>query len=289
MGKSSNPKLAMISGSIAGGIEALAMWPTENIKTQLQLQGKVANPKFTSFSGGVKYVVASEGVGGLYTGLVPILLGSLPKAGIRFGGNAFFKGKLNEMNSGGHVPSTLINFGGGVCAGVLEAILAVTPMETVKTKTIQLNCGFVEGMRRILAESGPAGLYQGVAATIAKQASNQGLRFMWFGNYRDWVTNNGEHKITPVQSLLGGMSAGCFSTLGNNPFDVVKTKMQGVDASKFKGTLDCFAKTFAQEGIGGFYVGCIPRMYRVVPGQGIIFMSYEFIQDAVSKATGIPV
>ena len=43
--------------------------------------------------------------------------------------------------------------------------------------------------------------------------------------------------------------------------------MQGMEASKFKGTVDCFAKTFAQEGIGGFYVGCIPRMYRVVPGQ----------------------
>ena len=31
----------------------------------------------------------------------------------------------------------------------------------------------------------------GLSATIAKQASNQGLRFMWFGNYRDWITNNG--------------------------------------------------------------------------------------------------
>ena len=71
-------------------------------------------------------------------------------------------------------------------------------METVKTKTIQLNCGFIEGMRRILAESGPAGLYQGVSATIAKQASNQGLRFMWFGTYRDWITNNGRIRFTSI-------------------------------------------------------------------------------------------
>jgi len=71
--------VALFAGAIAGGIEALTVWPTENIKTQLQLQGKVAEPKFTTFSGGVRFVVRTQGVGALYTGLVPILIGSLPK------------------------------------------------------------------------------------------------------------------------------------------------------------------------------------------------------------------
>lgn len=35
-------------------------------------------------------------------------------------------------------------------AGVVEAVLAVTPMETVKTKLIQHNLGLVEGLRAIL-------------------------------------------------------------------------------------------------------------------------------------------
>ena len=62
-----NVTVSLVTGSIAGGLEALCMWPTENIKTQLQLQGKVANPKFVSFSGGVKYVYRNEGIRGLYT------------------------------------------------------------------------------------------------------------------------------------------------------------------------------------------------------------------------------
>jgi hypothetical protein len=70
---------ALIAGALAGGIEAVCVWPTENVKTQLQLQGKVANPKFTSFSGGVAHVMKTQGVGGLYTGLVPILIGAFPK------------------------------------------------------------------------------------------------------------------------------------------------------------------------------------------------------------------
>jgi solute carrier family 25 citrate transporter 1 len=55
-----------------------------------------------------------------------------------------------------------------------------------------------------------------------KQGSNSGLRFMWFNEYKKRVTNDGEIKFTPIMGLFGGMSAGCFSTLGNNPFDVIK-------------------------------------------------------------------
>eukprot|EP00616_Rhizochromulina_sp_CCMP1243_P001294 CAMPEP_0118981728 /NCGR_PEP_ID=MMETSP1173-20130426/31188_1 /TAXON_ID=1034831 /ORGANISM="Rhizochromulina marina cf, Strain CCMP1243" /LENGTH=289 /DNA_ID=CAMNT_0006932171 /DNA_START=44 /DNA_END=913 /DNA_ORIENTATION=+ len=286
-GKTSNPQVAMVSGAVAGGIEAFAMWPTENIKTQLQLQTKAESPKFTSFAGGVRYVVKNEGVLGLYTGLVPIIIGSLPKAGIRFGGNAFFKGHLLQMDL--PVPTTIVNLLGGVCAGACEAVLAVTPMETVKTKTIQMKCGFLEGMGRILSDSGVGGLYKGVVPTVIKQASNQGLRFMFMGTYKDWRSDGGKRKLTTPETLLGGMGAGCFSTLGNNPFDVVKTKMQGVDASRFKGTLDCFVQIFRTEGIGGYYRGVLPRLYRVVPGQGIIFASFDLIEPVVAGAMGISI
>jgi solute carrier family 25 (mitochondrial citrate transporter), member 1 len=79
------------------------------------------------------------------------------------------------------------------------------------------------------------------------------------------------------------MSAGCFSTLGNNPFDVVKTRMQGTKASQYAGTWDCFKQIVAKEGVSALYAGVVPRLGRVVPGQGIIFMSFETIQDALQK------
>ena len=49
---------------------------------------------------------------------------------------------------------------------------------------------------------------------------------MWFNEYKSYVTNDGEKPLTPIMGLLGGMSAGCFSTLGNNPFDVVKVRFR---------------------------------------------------------------
>lgn len=59
--------------------------------------------------------------------------------------------------------------------------------------------------------------------------------------------------------------------------------MQGTQASQYKNTLDCFQKIIRTEGIGAFYAGIVPRLGRVVPGQGIIFMSFETIQSALES------
>ena len=123
-----------------------------------------------------------------------------------------------------------------------------------------------------------------VVATALKQGSNMGLRFMWFNEYKEIVTNKGETPMTPLLGLLGGMSAGCFSTLGNNPFDVIKTRMQGTKAKQYSGTVDCLKQILAKEGVGALYVGVVPRLGRVVPGQGIIFMSFETIQSTLEES-----
>ena len=106
---------------------------------------------------------------------------------------------------------------------------------------------------------------------------------MWFNEYKAWVTENGTYPMTPLLGLAGGMSAGCFSTLGNNPVDVVKTRMQGTQAAQYKSTWDCFVQILRNEGIASFYAGVVPRLGRVVPGQGIIFMSFETIQQTLQQ------
>jgi solute carrier family 25 (mitochondrial citrate transporter), member 1 len=58
--------------------------------------------------------------------------------------------------------------------------------------------------------------------------------------------------------------------------------MQGLDAAKYKGTADCFRQMLTQEGILVFYSGVVPRLGRVIPGQGVIFMTYDAVSRAVS-------
>lgn len=280
--KKKNPLLAMSAGCIAGGIEATAVWPMEFIKTQLQLQSRAkgAQLPYTGMIGGLKYTVQTTGFFSLYRGLAPTLIGSMPKAGIRFGLNSVIKNNLRDKD-GNLTPGK--NFVAGLGAGVAEALVIAAPVETIKTKCIELNEPFVDGLKHILKTEGISGIYKGATPTAMKQGSNQGLRFMWFNEYKKIVTNDGEKPLTPIMGLFGGMSAGCFSTLGNNPFDVVKTRMQGTKSVQYKNTLDCFKQVLTKEGIGAFYAGLVPRLGRVVPGQGIIFMSFETIQDALEK------
>lgn len=277
-GKKKNPFVPLTAGCIAGGIEATAVWPMEFIKTQLQLQSKVKGVvlPYNGMISGLTYTVRTTGFFSLYRGLAPTLIGSIPKAGIRFGLNSYIKDMLRDKE-GKLNPGK--NFLAGLGAGVSEAVIIVAPVETVKTKCIELNKPFVQGLKHILSTQGPGGVYQGAFATALKQGSNQGLRFMWFNEYKRIVTNDGEKPMNPILGLFGGMSAGCFSTLGNNPFDVVKTRMQGTNASRYAGTLDCFKQILKEEGFRAFYAGVVPRLGRVVPGQGIIFMSFETIQD----------
>lgn len=230
---------------------------------------------------GLTYTVRTTGFFSLYRGLAPTLIGSIPKAGIRFGMNAWCKEKLRDPQTGQLTPAQ--NFLAGLAAGVGEALAIVAPVETIKTKCIELNRPFVDGLRYILATQGVSGIYQGATATALKQGSNQGLRFMWFNEYKKYVTQDGEKPMTPLLGLAGGMSAGCFSTLGNNPFDVVKTRMQGTQAARYKNTLDCCIQIVRNEGVASFYAGVVPRLGRVVPGQGIIFMSFETIQQFLQQ------
>jgi len=82
--------------------------------------------------------------------------------------------------------------------------------------------------------------------------------------------------------MYGGL-AGAVSVLGNTPLDVVKTRMQGLDASKYKSTLDCAVKTYQNEGITAFYKGTLPRMSRVVIDVAIVFVLYEEVLKVLDK------
>ena len=59
--------------------------------------------------------------------------------------------------------------------------------------------------------------------------------------------------------------------------------MQGTQSTQYANTLDCFKKILTNEGIGAMYAGIVPRLGRVVPGQGIIFMSFETIVQNLEK------
>ena len=118
-----------------------------------------------------------KGSFGLYRGLSVLVLGSIPKSAVRFGAFEQFKSMRVDKN-GNLAPLDRLICGLG--AGICEAILAVTPTETIKVKFINDQRsrnpkfrGLFHGVKSIVAEQGLKGTYQGLSATIMKQGSNQ--------------------------------------------------------------------------------------------------------------------
>ena len=51
--------------------------------------------------------------------------------------------------------------------------------------------------------------------------------------------------------------------------------------AQYNGVIDCVRKTWRNEGIYGFYKGCIPNTIRVAPAAAITFFTYELVADAL--------
>ncbi|MGH0184590.1 UNVERIFIED_CONTAM: hypothetical protein FKN15_015546 [Acipenser sinensis] len=79
-----NPPRYKGIGGIAGGIEICITFPTEYVKTQLQLDAKANPPRYKGIVDCVNLTVKDHGVKGLYRGLSSLVYGSIPKAAVRY-------------------------------------------------------------------------------------------------------------------------------------------------------------------------------------------------------------
>ena len=130
----------------------------------------------------------------------------------------------------------------------------------------------------IYRTEGFTAFYKGVGPTIVKQASNQAIRFMVFNQIKDHLTGGDPKvKLEAYQTALAGAAAGAVSVFGNNPIDVVKSRMQGLQAAEYKNGLDCFFKILRKEGPAYFYKGVSPRLARVTGDVAIVFTLYDSI------------
>lgn len=202
----------------------------------------------------------------------------------RFGAFEQLKTKMvdskGQLSAGGKLLA-------GLGAGVAEAVLAVTPMETVKVKFINDQRsgnpkykGFAHGVGMIVRQEGLSGVYKGLTATIMKQGSNQAIRFYVMETLKDVYRGDDSTKHVP-KMVVGafGAVAGAASVFGNTPIDVVKTRMQGLEAAKYKSTADCFVQIWKNEGPLAFYKGTVPRLSRVCLDVAITFMIYDSFMD----------
>lgn len=75
--------LLIIPGGLTGGIEICITYPTEYVKTHLQLDEKGERKKYKGIIDCAVKTVKTHGFFGLYRGLSVLIYGSIPKSGVR--------------------------------------------------------------------------------------------------------------------------------------------------------------------------------------------------------------
>lgn len=290
----------ILAGALTGGLEAIIMYPTEYVKTHLQLQDK-KNPRYHGMIDCYRQTVRENGFLGLYRGVTPLVIGSIPKQASRWGsyecscsGMLELKRYLFGISSQQRLTKKDLTMAEisvcGFIAGSVEALVAVVPTETVKTVLIHdersvqprfANRSLVYVVSTLLREDGIRGIYRGVSNTVTKQGLNQCTRFpSQLAAMNVFCGGGREHRRkSPVWNGAAGFCAGVFSVLITQPFDVVKTKMQGNDRHQYKSSWDCWQKTAKWNGVGHFYAGSAARTIRVGGNVALTFTLFPLIKD----------
>lgn len=289
LGKNKNdgPICTFVKGGLTGFIEAIICYPTEFVKTQLQLQSKT-NPEYKGMVDCGMKTVKNHGPMGLYRGALPLILGSSGKQAARWTGYETIANALKDENGKLTIPKRMF---AGACGGFSEALFAVTPIETLKTRVTDdmrrgtgNYTGSFDALVKIFKSEGPMGLYMGLVPTIAKQATNQAVRFpVQF--YCKQAMTGGDKSLenSPIYNGAAGAVAGAVSVLATMPQDTVKTRMQGEEAKKlYKGTMDCAMQILKNDGPMFFYSGTWPRMIRVSLDVAITFAIFPILGKYIS-------
>jgi solute carrier family 25 citrate transporter 1 len=258
-GKPKHPGKAIIAGGVSGAIEICCTYPIEFTKTVAQLD---------SGSGGtmgvIRNTMKTSGPLGFYRGLSSMVYFATPKAAIRFSAFEKCSGVLTGSD-GKPMFGGATAFMAGLGAGTLEAIFVTTPQETIKIKLIddafksevpRFN-GFFHGVSTIIKEEGWGGIYHGLTPTIFKVATAQATRFGVF-MYIPAEWRKGALRTAAAGAFAGGVSVIIFQGI-----DVIKSRMQGLDAHKYKSTMDCLSQLIKNEGVMALYKGVGPRLARV--------------------------
>jgi solute carrier family 25 citrate transporter 1 len=278
--------VSLLSGAVAGGVEATTTYPFEFAKTRAQLQAGSSgssgsrNP-FTVLS----QVARSDGIGAIYTGCSTLIVGTAFKAGVRF---LSFDSIRNRLADERGVLSPMRGVLAGMLAGVVESVVAVTPTERVKTAlidnaksgTIQYRGGF-HASKVILQTHGVAGLYRGLISTTMKQSATSAVRMGSYNVLKEFSRRKSLPQNSAVTFGMGAV-AGVITVYATQPFDTIKTRAQSAQGAS---TREAFQSILQQAGVRGFWSGSTMRLGRLVFSGGIVFTVYEKVAAMLTSSS----
>jgi len=273
----------LIAGSTAGLCEVLIMYPLDVVKTRHQLA--TAKYVMPSVMDTLRGTIRNEGFRALYRGILPPILAEAPKRALKFTANEQYKSML-----GGSGP--LLWYTAATCgalAGMTEAVV-VTPFETVKVRLQSaenraLYSNSVDCLSKIAKTEGTLSLYNGFGATLWRNGAWNSVYFSVINQIKSLLPSPNSKSTEVLRNFVAGATAGTMATTANNPFDLVKSRIQNRVAGQpviYKYTLPSIAKVAQEEGLLALWKGWVPKVMRLGPGGGIMLVTFEFVSGLLN-------
>lgn len=249
-------------------------------------------------------IFRTEGLSGLYAGLKPTLIMSIPNTVIYLSSYdeiSMHLRSLQSFNSEGNLYVPLV---AGSTARIISSF-ATAPLELIRTRQASMIAcrnslegratGIVEELRFLFRSGGLMSIYNGLGPLLLRDAPFAAIYFLCLEQFRGSLSDNtslgrwsGRHykdqriqspaSIDVIHTFAAGAGAALVATALTTPFDVVKTRRQSTNQASGSNanTLSYIRQIFRDEGVKGLWKGNGSRMIKVVPGHAAMITCYEF-------------
>ena len=278
--------------------------PFDTGKVRLQLQGTPTAgvaPKYKGLIGTVGTIAKEEGPAALWKGWQPGLHRQCLFGGLRIGLYDPVKARVSSLVDGDGAKES--SFAAKVLSGLITGGVAISIANPTDLVKVRLQA---QGRQALAAEAGkaaPKPKYPSAMAAYRIIAKEEGIAGLWTGVVPN-ITRNSVINATELATydqvkqmllaskvvddnvfchILSGLGAGLCACVVGSPVDVVKSRVMGDSAGLYSGTVDCFVKTFKNDGITAFYKGFIPNFARLGSWNVAMFLTLEQVKKLISE------
>jgi len=289
--KTGNFALDFALGGVSAAVSKTAVAPIGRVKLLLQTQA--ANKKLAgvkAYKGIMDVLVRvpkEEGVSAFWRGNLANVIRYFPTQALNFAFKDTYKKIFCPYN-----PKTEFwkfffgNLASGGAAGA-TSLMFVYPLDFARTRLAadvgksatdrQFN-GLVDCINKVRAVDGVKGLYQGFGVSVLGIIA---YRACYFGGYDTAKrTLLSDPKTSVLFKFLVAQVVTTLSGLLSYPLDTVRRRLMMQSGQKeilYKGTADCFAKIYANEGPKAFFKGALSNIFRGA-GASLVLVLYDEMQ-----------
>ena len=262
----------------------------DTVKIRLQIQGQVID----EFLKKVKYkgmfhafwkITREEGFLALYSGLKPALLRQGMYGGLNIG---LYHGFKRMMSADVHQETLGRNILAGAMAGSISSSIC-TPTDVLK---VRLQAHTIASTKErmfaafgdIYRTEGLGGLFRGIVPTATRATIVTSVELPGYDFAKRCILDSELLCDNELTYFISSGFAGICAALASTPVDTIKTRMMnqvtvcsetGEIAKLYKGTWDCFIRTWRTEGPFALYKGLVPTCCRMIPWNIVFFISLE--------------